>query len=79
LTSNEAFLALLQGYPEFIVRDERPEAIARQILDLHARREQCDRAALRALVVGHHDVRSYVRKVLANLEEICQPVPASRR
>jgi len=70
LTSNEAFLGMLQGYPEFIVHDKRPEAIARQVLKLYARRDQYDRMALRALVVGRHDVHSYVQKVLANLEEI---------
>jgi len=75
LTSNEAFFEMLKDYPEFIVRDERPEAIARQVLDLCAeradtRRDRYDRAALRALVVGHHDVHTYVRKVLVNLQEI---------
>ncbi|MFH1881976.1 MAG: glycosyltransferase, partial [Planctomycetota bacterium] len=72
LTSNEAFFNMLQGYPEFIIRDERPEAIAGQILKLHARRNQYDRAALRALVVGQHDMYTYVQKVLVNLQEICR-------
>jgi glycosyltransferase involved in cell wall biosynthesis len=70
LTSNEAFFDVLRDYPEFIVRDECLDAIAGQILALYARRDQCDREALRALVVGRHDVHTYVRKILANLQEI---------
>lgn len=70
LTSNEAFFGLLRDYPEFIIRDERPEAIVRQILALYARRDEYDRVALRALVVGHHDVYTFVRNVLANLQAI---------
>jgi glycosyltransferase involved in cell wall biosynthesis len=70
LTSNEAFHDLLRDYPDFIIHDERPEAIAGQILDLHARRARYDRATLRTLVVGQHDMRSYVQKVLTNSQEI---------
>ncbi len=73
LTSNEAFFELLKDYPEFIIHDERPAAIARQVLDLYTRRDQYDRAALRALVVGHHDVHTYVQKLLVNLQEIYKP------
>jgi glycosyltransferase involved in cell wall biosynthesis len=70
LTSNEAFFDMLHAYPEFIIRDDRPETIATQIMALHARRDQVDREALRALIVGRHDARSYVQKVLANLRDI---------
>jgi len=70
LTSNEAFLDMLQDYPEFVIHDERPVAIADQVLKLYARRDQYDRTALRALVVGRHDVHGYVQKVLMNLTEI---------
>jgi glycosyltransferase involved in cell wall biosynthesis len=70
LTGNEAFFDMLQGHPEFIIRDEEPEAIAAQILELHAQRDRYDRLALRGLVVGHHDVHTYVQRVLANLQEI---------
>jgi glycosyltransferase involved in cell wall biosynthesis len=71
LTSNEAFFDMLRDYPEFIIRDERPEAIAQQVLELYTRRDQYDRQALRALVVGHHDVHAYAQRILANLQEIC--------
>lgn len=70
LTSNEAFFELLKDYPEFVIHDERPEAIADQILSLYAQRDRYDRTALRALVVGQHDIHTYVRRVLENLEDI---------
>jgi len=70
LTSNEAFREMLTDYPEFIIRDERPEAIAEQVLTLYARRDQYAPTELRALVVGKHDVQSYVQRVLVQLEEI---------
>jgi glycosyltransferase involved in cell wall biosynthesis len=71
LTSNEAFFDMLRDYAAFIVYDERPEAIARQVLELYGQRDRYDRQALRALVVGHHDVHAYVQRILANLQEIC--------
>ena len=70
LTSNEAFRELLAGYPEFLLHDPRPVAIADAVLDLHRRRDAYDRAALRRLVVGRHDLDGYVEKVRANLEEL---------
>lgn len=70
LTSNDAFADLLAAYPQYRVHDDRPQAIAQRIVELYSARDRVDRAALRALVVGHHDVHSYVRKVLANLDEI---------
>jgi glycosyltransferase involved in cell wall biosynthesis len=72
LTSNEAFFEMLRDYSEFIIHDERPAAIAQQVLTLYAKRDQYDRPALRALVVGKHDMYTYVQKVLSNLHEITQ-------
>lgn len=72
LTSNEAFFDMLRDYPEFIIRDERPEAIAEQVLTLYEKQDQYDPVGLRALVVGKHDVQSYVQKVLAQLQEIAE-------
>jgi glycosyltransferase involved in cell wall biosynthesis len=72
LTSSEAFFDLLHDYPELIIRDEHPTAIAQQVLDCYARRDAYDRLALRDLVVGHHDVHSYIQKLLANLHELVQ-------
>jgi len=70
LTSNEAFRELLAGYPEFLLHDPRPVAIADAVLDLHRRRDAYDRTALRRLVVGRHDLDGYVEKVRVNLEEL---------
>jgi len=70
LTSNEAFREMLADYPEFIIRDERPEAIAEQVLSLYARREQYDPAQLRMLVVGKHDLPSYIQRLLVQLREL---------
>lgn len=68
LTSNEAFHETLADYPELIIRDDHPEAIAQQVLGLYARYDQYDPSKLRALIVGKHDVRSYAGRVLEQLE-----------
>jgi len=70
LTSNEAFFDLLKDYPEFIIREETAEAIARQVIDLYQRRHSFDRVALRNLIAGHHDSRSYADKIMAQLDEL---------
>lgn len=70
LTSNEAFFAMLEDRPEFIVRDERPEAIAAQALQLYAQRNAVDRQTLRKLVVGRHDLNHYAEQILENLRDL---------
>lgn len=71
LTSNEAFIEVLGGsYPEFMVKDERPEAIAKQALLFYESRRQVDRNALRVVVLGQHDLQTYVHKIFENLQEI---------
>lgn len=70
LTSNEAFRGILAQYPEFVIDDGRPEAIAAQILALYTRRDQYRADELRALIVGKHDVHAYCQKVLGHLEEM---------
>lgn len=70
LTSNEALFQMLRDYPEFTVPDDCPEAIARQILELYQRQGQYDRQALRSLVMGQHDLGTYVQQVMMNLREI---------
>jgi hypothetical protein len=70
LTSNEAFFETLRGHPESIITNENREAIAEQIWGFYQQRAAVDRASLRALVVGHHDLDSYIDKLLANLQEI---------
>ena len=61
LTSNEAFFALLANYPEFILRTNEPGAIAERILMLY--RRKYDPSAMRAIVVGSHDVKNFTQKV----------------
>jgi glycosyltransferase involved in cell wall biosynthesis len=70
LTSNEAFRELLAAYPEFIIADERPEAIAAQVLALYQRRSAYDPAALRALVVGRHDLKTFARKLVEQMQDL---------
>jgi len=70
LTSNEAFREMLAEYPEFILSDERPEAVAEQVLELYTSCNQYDPVKLRSLVVGKHDVQSYVQRLLAQLRDI---------
>jgi glycosyltransferase involved in cell wall biosynthesis len=69
LVGNEAFRDLLAGYPEFIIADDRPEAIGEQILDLYAKRDQVEPSDLRKLVIGRHDLPSYVQRLLQQLAE----------
>jgi glycosyltransferase involved in cell wall biosynthesis len=70
LTSNDAFFELLKDYPEFIIRDDRPEAIVQQVLVAYSRREQYDPQTLRRLVAGKHDMDSYIQKLLNHLHEV---------
>lgn len=77
LTSNPAFRQLLGGSPEFIIGEESPEAIARQVLDLYHHSDEYPAASLRALVVGKHDIYSYVRQVTDQLTEMVSSKPRS--
>jgi len=70
LTSNEAFRKTLSDFPQFIVTDEHPKAIARQILNLHKQRKTVDRQALRELVLGNHDLASYSTRIFEELRKI---------
>jgi glycosyltransferase involved in cell wall biosynthesis len=70
LTSNPAFRALLKDYPEFIITDERPAAIAAQVRALLAAPQRHSPAELRALIVGRHDLHSYVDRVLYHLKDL---------
>ncbi len=71
LTSNEAFRELLAPYPELVVADERPAAIAAQIAALYAQRARYAPGDLRALVVGRHDLGAYCDRVLEQITEMC--------
>lgn len=70
LTSNEAFGEMLKNRPEFILKDESPHAIADAIVTAYEKRKNLDLDAQRALVVGRHDMNSYVGKILNQLREM---------
>lgn len=69
LTSNTAFKEILRKYPEFIIADCRPEAIAEQIGHIHERRMDYDPWELRALVTDQHSLDTYADRVLQVLME----------
>jgi glycosyltransferase involved in cell wall biosynthesis len=73
LTSNEAFFGLLKFHPEMLVRDDNPDAIARQILHLYNHRGVVNHDELRQLVLGVNDLESYIHKLLDNLQELSTP------
>ncbi|MDZ7841068.1 MAG: glycosyltransferase family 4 protein [Gammaproteobacteria bacterium] len=70
LTSNRAFRDTLRSYPEFIIRDVRPAAIAEQILEIYRRRRDYDPSALRALVLDRHSLDTYASRVLEVISEV---------
>jgi glycosyltransferase involved in cell wall biosynthesis len=70
LTSNEAFYEMLTDYPDMVIHNENPETIANQILRIYKQRDKYDRLALRKLVISKHDIHSYAKKIMKNLEEI---------
>jgi glycosyltransferase involved in cell wall biosynthesis len=72
LTGNEAFHDLLREYPEFVITDDRPQAIRDRVLWLKARRGEYSPEKLRGLVQGRHDLASYTDRILANLQEVSQ-------
>jgi glycosyltransferase involved in cell wall biosynthesis len=70
LTSNPAFETLLADYPQLMIHDDRPEAIAEQVRATLARRADLAPEKLRALVVGHHDLHSYSDRVMEHLKAL---------
>src|SRR5439155_1489476 len=52
LTSNPAFGSLLADFPELVVHDDRPAAVAEQVAQVHERRRCYERVALRALLAA---------------------------
>lgn len=72
LTSNEAFRETLRDYPEFIVSDDRPDAIAEQIDHIYKRRHEYDPQALRGLVEERHSLYTYADRVLRAIESVVE-------
>lgn len=69
LTSNPAFKEILREYPEFMITDERPNAIAEQITHIHERRGEYDPWRLRNLVFGRHSLDTYAERILQVIQE----------
>jgi glycosyltransferase involved in cell wall biosynthesis len=70
LTSNPAFRSLLADYPQLVIHDDRPGAIAEQVRAALAHRADLAPERMRALVVGHHDLRSYADRVMEHLHAL---------
>ena len=76
LTTNEAYREMLAGFGTFLP-DPTPEAFAAAIRRLYVRPP--DPQECRDRVVGHHDLDSYVGRILACLEEIAPARPGVSR
>jgi glycosyltransferase involved in cell wall biosynthesis len=70
LTSNASVFSLFEPFPELIVRTRTPDAIGRQICRAYEHRQSSDSSDLRQLVVGRHDLDSYVEHVHHILSEL---------
>ncbi|MFW2437768.1 MAG: glycosyltransferase family 4 protein [Arenicellales bacterium] len=66
LTSNSAFFELLEEYPEFLIEDDRPEAIAEKVQHIYQRREQYNPHKLRSMVQDGHDLDTYADRILSS-------------
>ena len=63
LTSNPAFFSLFERYPEFVAKDDRPEAVAERIAHIYDYRAEYDPQVIRSLIAGH-ELYSYAERVL---------------
>lgn len=70
LTSNEAFRTLLADSPEMMALNDSPLEIAQQLDSLYRQRQSVDHAKLRALVVGRHDLSTYITRVMRELSSL---------
>ncbi len=69
LTTNPAFKTILKDYPEFLIKDSRPEAIAEQVEYIFEHWDDYDPEKLRGLIIGEHDLHSYATRVLGQIKE----------
>ena len=70
ITSNPAFRDILCGHPEFLLDSTDADTVAQRILFLRERRPEYSRSSLRELVIGRHDMTSYVKKIVTELSEL---------
>jgi glycosyltransferase involved in cell wall biosynthesis len=79
LTSNASAFPLLEAFPELIVRTRTADAIGRQICRAYERRHANSSSQFRRLVVGRHDLNSYVEQVYDILAELAGQPDAPAR
>jgi glycosyltransferase involved in cell wall biosynthesis len=79
LTSNASVFSLLEPFPDLVLRTRTPEAIGRQICRAYVHRHSNASSDLRQLVVGRHDLNSYVEHVYGILSELAGQAAAPAR
>ena len=71
LTTNEAFQGLLaEDFPCMYSPSDNPEALASRVMHIYERRNEFSGNVLRSLVVGRHDLFSYVDRIMDHLRQI---------
>jgi glycosyltransferase involved in cell wall biosynthesis len=73
LTSNEAIIPILDGDVRFVVTDTTPRSVASKIYNLFCTQKSIDPMYLRSKVVGQHDLNSYIKKIITNLQSLRLP------
>jgi len=79
LTSNASVFPLFESCPDLIVPTRTPDAIGRQICRAYEERHARSSSELRALVVGRHDLNSYVEHIHDILSELAGQADAPAR
>jgi glycosyltransferase involved in cell wall biosynthesis len=70
LTSNEGLRDVLSQHPDMLLTNTNPATIAARVVRAYETRGCVNRAALRALVEGHHDLNTHMARMLLNLREV---------
>jgi len=70
LTSNEAFATDLVSFPEMLLSDPTPAALADRIAAWLGGEHGIEPQRLRDLVIGRHDLEGYTRKIVCELEDL---------
>jgi len=69
LTNNPAFASMFSDFPEFVLKDLRPQAIAEQVEYIRGRWDQYDPQRIRQMVEGRHDLKSYALRLLEKIRQ----------
>ena len=70
---------LFESFPELVVRTRTPDAMGRQICRAYEQRHASSSSDLRRLVVGRHDLNSYVKHIHDILSELAGQADAPAR